>query len=1404
MYKSGSIALNNKIEQTSRTFYTRLKLSDGSYINTSNATVTQSLCTDEYINIGGGVSSVLTATIPYTDKVALVTKVITLEIGVLLDDSTTEYITMGNYKVVDTKEVDNGNLSITAYDRLYYDFNYLYVPTDGIGTTHTIEGTDEDGNELIETYTTLTISELLADVNITVVNNCNSELLNNTIKLPKGYTYKEVLSYIAAALGGVVYVDRNDNIVISKIGTGDRLTIDGNRYYSITTSEDNTTIAGIRSGDFTSGISPFVTVNNPLLTEESFNALLGEMVGTYRAATFNILGDPRIDLNDNVSITTVENNVYNVPIMKLIHDFDGGLTTTIYSFDVSQDDNNEFTGSITQTLNRVYEDLLITKQVIATKVTAKEIETEYAKIGDLDATNAKIDNVITNDLKAINADIDDLTANKANVTDLNATNANVSSLQSDVANIGTLIFKDATGGTITVDFANAVAASFGSGVIKNAMIDNLSVDKITSGTISTNKFTIGSDDGKTVLADNTLQFSDENRVRIQIGKDSTGDYNLTLVDKLGNVLWNANGLQGSAIRSDIITNEMISNNTAISGSKIDLHSLVTEINDSTETIKASNIYFDENSQTLNIALQQLKTNLDNTESDLETLQTDFTLANGKLSSVIAESAQTKSDLATVSGQVSTNKSSISTLTQDLNGFKTTVSETYTTKIELENELSSYSTTTQMNSAIEQSKSDIKLEVSETYTTKAEFDDLAIGGRNLILKQDNDYIMYGTTTGVGVDCGVVDSTSPTGHHTYFSLPTRSTLRGIYYDYKVNSGDIDTMILNEVYTISFYARTDYTSNITLDYGSVIADQQIINHSDMTLNNNWNRYFVTFEYNNSATLLSCFYTSTATSTASKVYIAGIKIELGNKATDYIPSYKNYSTTEQTKALIKVESDKIELKVDKNGIVSAINQTAEQIKIDASKIDLNGYVTVTDLAGDGTTTINGSNISTGTIDANLVDVVNVKAENIEVGTLNGFTITGSDIQSRNYSIGSVNATSRLHDGTFQVTNEDTGVSMNVGVDEFGTPCLNFNNDTGFSYVSRDYISTPYLESYGIYSMDNIKLAKGKGIVSAYNSGSLLKDYNNGNVAVNSAGKLLHLGYENTTGIVVNKGIVNGMVIDCNNPVGGSGDCYIYFNNYNGGTPKGATWQLGISAYGNVHMFSQRNYTGGIAIGHYESNSAIINSKYIRLASYYNNTSTMTGGVDMINVSFQPVYDNSTSLGYSNKRWKQIYAATATISTSDIRYKTDIKEIDNAYNFILGLNPVQFKFKDGDSNRDHYGFIAQEVKENMTKNNIDDCALFIRSIKQEVKKVYDKETNSYIDEYENPKDENGNEYTVENAPEDKVMYALRYDEFIAPMVATIQQLKKEIEELKIEKETEIDLLRKEITELKELIKSLV
>ena len=65
-----------------------------------------------------------------------------------------------------------------------------------------------------------------------------------------------------------------------------------------------------------------------------------------------------------------------------------------------------------------------------------------------------------------------------------------------------------------------------------------------------------------------------------------------------------------------------------------------------------------------------------------------------------------------------------------------------------------------------------------------------------------------------------------------------------------------------------------------------------------------------------------------------------------------------------IAQNAEDIELRVEKNGVISSINQSAEAIVIDAAKVDLSGKVSFSDLSTPGQTTIVGDNITSGTIE--------------------------------------------------------------------------------------------------------------------------------------------------------------------------------------------------------------------------------------------------------------------------------------------------------------------------------------------------------------------------------------------------------------------------------------------------------
>ena len=92
-----------------------------------------------------------------------------------------------------------------------------------------------------------------------------------------------------------------------------------------------------------------------------------------------------------------------------------------------------------------------------------------------------------------------------------------------------------------------------------------------------------------------------------------------------------------------------------------------------------------------------------------------------------------------------------------------------------------------------------------------------------------------------------------------------------------------------------------------------------------------------------------------------------------------------------------------------------------------------------------------------------------------------------------------------------------------------------------------------------------------------------------------------------------------------------------------------------------------------------------------------------------------------------------------------------------MGLNPVQYRFKENESNRLHNGFIAQDIEETLTSMGLttNDFAAICKWQKVECKNGVD-----------------------EIILKDQYSYGLRYEELLAPLVKLVQYQQKQIEEI--------------------------
>lgn len=539
-------------------------------------------------------------------------------------------------------------------------------------------------------------------------------------------------------------------------------------------------------------------------------------------------------------------------------------------------------------------DVVVTNEVTAqTMNITKQLNAVSAKVGDLEtnklsATDAKITYATIENLSTTNAKIDTLEVNA-----LTANSAVIQSLQSGVANINTLMFGSATGGTIQTEFSNSVIANLGDAQIKSAMIKELAADKITGLDLNTTKLSVHSEDGKSIWKDNTIQISDTTRVRVQIGKDASGDYNIYIWDKNGKLMFDPlYGVQEDGIKKAIIRNDMISDTANISGKKIDIASLITTINeDGSSTLKASKIYVDADKQTLDISFKNMSTTVSKVTTTASSALTTAQGANSTASSALSAASAAAGTANTANSTANTAKTTAETANSTANKATSTASSALSTANTASANATSAlnkvttltETVTTQGTKITTVQGQISSKVWQQDITTA-VTSLEIGGRNLLTKtnQGKTYWSFnkqnGTvsiesyeTIGVKINCTVASS----GY--------------AVIQYAFEQKQVNLLKPNTEYMLSF----DLISSNTVAASVRICKS---NAADMLANavafhvdagTKWVHKSVKLTTNAlTSDKSSQFIYINGFNKVGTVYLKNLKLEKGNKATDWTPA--------------------------------------------------------------------------------------------------------------------------------------------------------------------------------------------------------------------------------------------------------------------------------------------------------------------------------------------------------------------------------------------------------------------------------------------------------------------------------------------------------------------------------------
>ena len=321
------------------------------------------------------------------------------------------------------------------------------------------------------------------------VSNIDSSIMIST--KPVGYTYREMIGYIASLAGGFACVDRTGTIVIKWYSDVD-YKLDVTRIMSFEKDESNYNMEKLscnidNSTTLTSGGGILgVTFDNPFMTQDRLDNIFKKLSGfSYRGASVKTLGDVRLDPWDMITVEDGE-GTYKVPVMNIQQEYDGGLAMTITSYGKTQTEQEvDFKGPTTQQNERIYSDLILAKELVAKKVDADWVKANTVTAEAIVSVNNDLENIRNNYLKSnvakiTYATIDDLNVANAKITDLKA-----NMLTADIADLN----------YAKVDFANVIGQVVGTSLIKdgavtNEKVQNLSANKITSGTIDASKITV--------------------------------------------------------------------------------------------------------------------------------------------------------------------------------------------------------------------------------------------------------------------------------------------------------------------------------------------------------------------------------------------------------------------------------------------------------------------------------------------------------------------------------------------------------------------------------------------------------------------------------------------------------------------------------------------------------------------------------------------------------------------------------------------------------------------------------------------------------------------------------------------------------------------------------------------------
>lgn len=533
------------------------------------------------------------------------------------------------------------------------------------------------------------------------------------------------------------------------------------------------------------------------------------------------------------------------------------------------------------------------------------------------------------------------------------------------ANLDSIVASDAQIKNAVIDYAkideinavvsNVVVETVNLEFVKNLIAGHITAEDIFATNTTTDFMTIGTDkNGNRIQINaNTIQFvKADGTVYIQLGIDGENNVSFIMRNKNGDILISPDGITQDAVPDGLIVDNMIkrkdTNYSGISKDALNIDSVVEGINDNGNlSVSSSNVYFDDKTQTLNTVLTEMQESVHAVEGKmLYTVSIDS--SNGTSISDLQETTLTAViyDIGTLNEAVGTftyqwykNGNLVENQannTYTIHGSDFTNGAKYICKVSYKNG----STT----GSIIISKTGKDITVSPNAPSNPQNGDLWYDSENKLLK------CYDETTSEWIADKSEDVYKELKSNYYTKTETNDKVTSIVgQDTQILDPEGNPVTLKTIYTKSEQTAKGFEWLVSGDGDKT--DFAITNEGISSIvSNKTFKDGVDDSINNSEVI-----------TSFKQDFDGFKTTVSET---YVDKESYESRISLAESAIEQNAKGLKLSVKQGNIISSINQSAEEITIDANRVNLNGYLTVTNTKIGGTNlllaTRNFGNITT------------------------------------------------------------------------------------------------------------------------------------------------------------------------------------------------------------------------------------------------------------------------------------------------------------------------------------------------------------------------------------------------------------------------------------------------------------